>query len=58
MTTQKPRMQIIREKKLVIMRAANTEATSKYSLSGRLKNSGRSQKKVTLPKMPWEKSEK
>lgn len=40
-------------KKLEMMRRAKTTAETRHGLGGMQKSLGRSQKPVTLPKMPW-----
>ena len=41
-------------RRLAIMRAADTSGRVKHGIGGLPKSAGRSQKPVTLPKLPWD----
>jgi hypothetical protein len=45
-------------KKREMMRRAKTRAENRYGLGGMLKKPGEQPKPVSLPKMPWDESEK
>lgn len=43
-----------RDKKLEMMRRANSMAVDRYGIDGKLKTGHNAPKKVTLVKMPWD----
>lgn len=45
-----------RDRKIRMMRSAKTMVENKHGIGGVLKSPGRTQKPVTLPKMPWDKT--